>query len=263
MSGHRKGPGKCVNDFHHTSQSWAQKIHHVASQPVDSWIKGGFFLTIIHMAWTEKTRFSSWMGCLVDLCICVLRIVLMGIFNEMNRCGPLAWEPWSGKYSKFGWMDDYINYKLWSSLTYSGVVLCASWLAFLPASPLGIQRWPWQGPCPQGAYGLVSVLGHFVGLLHARAHQSCLTLCKPMPGSSVYGDSPGKNTGVGCHALLEGIFLGLVKPGMGEDAPAPGSKRRTALLGLDLFCGIPWEGQMCLRHAFLSKTRVLNDSYLW
>ena len=29
--------------------------------------------------------------------------------------------------------------------------------------------------------------------------------CKP-PGSSVHGDSPGKNTGVGCHALLQGIF---------------------------------------------------------
>ena len=26
------------------------------------------------------------------------------------------------------------------------------------------------------------------------------------PGSYVYGDSPGKNTRVGCHALLQGIF---------------------------------------------------------
>ena len=26
------------------------------------------------------------------------------------------------------------------------------------------------------------------------------------PGSSVHGDSPGKNTGVDCHALLQGIF---------------------------------------------------------
>ena len=26
------------------------------------------------------------------------------------------------------------------------------------------------------------------------------------PGSSVHGDSPGKNTGVGCHALLQGNF---------------------------------------------------------
>ena len=38
----------------------------------------------------------------------------------------------------------------------------------------------------------------------------CLTLCDPMdcspPGSSVHGDSSGKNSGVGCHALLQGIF---------------------------------------------------------
>ena len=29
--------------------------------------------------------------------------------------------------------------------------------------------------------------------------------CSP-PDSSVHGESPGKNTGVGCHALLHGIF---------------------------------------------------------
>ena len=37
------------------------------------------------------------------------------------------------------------------------------------------------------------------------------TLCDPMdcrpPGSSLQGDSLGKNTGVGCHVLLQGIFL--------------------------------------------------------
>ena len=37
--------------------------------------------------------------------------------------------------------------------------------------------------------------------------QSCSTFCNPMncspPGSSVHGDSPDKNTGVGCHVLLE------------------------------------------------------------
>ena len=35
-----------------------------------------------------------------------------------------------------------------------------------------------------------------------------------MPDSSIHEDSPGKNTGVGCHALLQGIFptQGL-KPG--------------------------------------------------
>ena len=39
--------------------------------------------------------------------------------------------------------------------------------------------------------------------------QSCPTLCDPMdcipPDSSVHGDSPGKNTGVGCHFLLQGF----------------------------------------------------------
>ena len=41
---------------------------------------------------------------------------------------------------------------------------------------------------------------------------SYVRLCDPMncicslPGSSVHGNSPGKNTGVGCHAFLQGIF---------------------------------------------------------
>ena len=38
--------------------------------------------------------------------------------------------------------------------------------------------------------------------------------CSP-PGSSVHGDSPGKNTGVGCHALHQGIFpIHGLKPGL-------------------------------------------------
>ena len=40
--------------------------------------------------------------------------------------------------------------------------------------------------------------------------QSCPTLCNPtdcsLPGTSVHEDFAGKNTGVGCHALLQGIF---------------------------------------------------------
>ena len=40
--------------------------------------------------------------------------------------------------------------------------------------------------------------------------QSCPTLCDPMDvaaGLLCPWDSLGKNTGVGCHALLQGIFL--------------------------------------------------------
>ena len=41
--------------------------------------------------------------------------------------------------------------------------------------------------------------------------QLCRTLCNPMewspPGSSIHAIYLGKNTGVGCHFLLQGIFL--------------------------------------------------------
>ena len=45
----------------------------------------------------------------------------------------------------------------------------------------------------------------------AKSCQSCPTLCDPvdyrLAGSSVHGDSPGKNTGMCCQALLQGMFL--------------------------------------------------------
>ena len=44
----------------------------------------------------------------------------------------------------------------------------------------------------------------------AKSLQLFPAFCDPMdcspPGSSVHGDSLGKNTGVGCHALLQGSF---------------------------------------------------------
>ena len=52
--------------------------------------------------------------------------------------------------------------------------------------------------------------------------QSCQTLCNPMdwnpPGSSVLGDSPGKNARVDCHVLLQG---NLPKPGLKPRSSAP------------------------------------------
>ena len=56
------------------------------------------------------------------------------------------------------------------------------------------------------------------------AAQSCSTLCNPMdgspPGSSVLGDSPGKNTAVSCHALLQGTF-----PAQGSNPGLPNWRR--------------------------------------
>ena len=57
-----------------------------------------------------------------------------------------------------------------------------------------------------------SLSGHFLFSIwpYFLVSQSCPTLCNPvdwsLPGSSVNGDSPGKNSGVGCHTLLQGIF---------------------------------------------------------
>ena len=57
------------------------------------------------------------------------------------------------------------------------------------------------------------MLLHIPNIVLCLVTQSCPTLCDPvdcsLPGSSVHGilHSPGKNTEVGCHALLQGIFL--------------------------------------------------------
>ena len=56
---------------------------------------------------------------------------------------------------------------------------------------------------------LVSAARQRESAVHAQPLQLCLTFCDPMdcspPGSSVHEFS-SKNTGVGCHALLQGIF---------------------------------------------------------
>ena len=61
---------------------------------------------------------------------------------------------------------------------------------------------------------LMLALNHcFLWLVCVRAKslQWCLTLCDPMDcspsGSSGHGYFPGKNTRVGCHVLLQEIFL--------------------------------------------------------
>ena len=58
------------------------------------------------------------------------------------------------------------------------------------------------------------------------------TLCDSMncspPGFSVHGDSPGKNTGVSCHALLQGMA-----GGRGQLLPNPGIEPRSLALHED------------------------------
>ncbi|KAB0377187.1 hypothetical protein FD755_011631, partial [Muntiacus reevesi] len=71
------------------------------------------------------------------------------------------------------------------------------------------------------------------------------------PGSSVRGDSPGKNTGVGCHALLQGISPAQ-ESNLYVYIPAGGSQH--GLLGA-LF-------STAMTFAFVSFWHGGND-YLW
>ena len=64
--------------------------------------------------------------------------------------------------------------------------------------------------------------------------QSSPTLSK-LPGSSVHGDSPGKNTGMGCYALLQGIF------------PVQGSNPRLLHWQVDFFTTEP-SGKSWIAH---------------
>ena len=67
--------------------------------------------------------------------------------------------------------------------------------------------------------------------------QLCPALCDCMdcspPGSYVHGDSPGKNTGVACHALLQGIF------------PTQGSKPGLSHCRQILYC-LSHQGSPCI-----------------
>ena len=91
----------------------------------------------------------------------------------------------------------------------------------IPASPCEAEKAAdWEHP-PRSGFR-VSEISFFCGwtIIHfcicwhnlsVKSLQLCSTLCDPMdcspPGSSVPGDSPDKNTGMGCHALLQAFFL--------------------------------------------------------
>ena len=74
----------------------------------------------------------------------------------------------------------------------AGILLAVQWLRSMLLLP--------------GSKGVIPGWG--ANIPYACVHaQSCPTLCDLMDcSSSVHGDSPGKNTGVGCHFFLQGIF---------------------------------------------------------
>ena len=89
----------------------------------------------------------------------------------------------------------------------------------------------------------------------AQSLQSCPSLWDPIdyspPGSSVHGDSPGKNTGVGCHFLLQGIFQ-----------PRDRACASYALAGRFFTTSATWEAQYPHRDVDKSVFRVHLPSSL-
>ena len=91
--------------------------------------------------------------------------------------------------------------------------------------------------------------------MHAKSLQLHPTLCDPMdcstPGSSVPGDSPGKNTGVGCHALLQGVFLEV------DPVIEP-----TSLMSPALTLALPWKPQITSQLSLNTNDRSLEGLML-
>ena len=79
-----------------------------------------------------------------------------------------------------------------------------------------LKREKWKTKC--GLLSLKRTLFVQVCVVLCLVTQSHLTLCNPMdcnPPGSCLSDSPGKNTGVGCHAFLQGSSSrGLPNPGI-------------------------------------------------
>ena len=110
-----------------------------------------------------------------------------------------------------------------------------------------------QWPSQLGAVSLKKVPGLGKGPLKSPAllclvAQSCPTRWDPMDcsssGSSDHGDSPGKNTAVGCHALLQGIVptqRSPRSPTLQENylhSEPPGKPTNTGVSSLSLLQGI-------------------------
>ena len=78
-----------------------------------------------------------------------------------------------------------------------------AWYSLGPSMLLQMARFQWfLWPSNVSLYVYCAVLFLVI--------QLCPILCDTvdcsLPGSSVHGDSPGNNTGVGCHVLLQGFF---------------------------------------------------------
>ena len=88
-----------------------------------------------------------------------------------------------------------------SIISYVCCCCCCCCITSVVSDSVRPHRWqPTRLPRPWDSPGKNTGVGcHFLlQCMHAKSLQSCPTLCDPMDSSP-----PGKNTGVGCHCLLQ------------------------------------------------------------
>ena len=96
----------------------------------------------------------------------------------------------------------------------------------------------------------------YIDIYMCSVAQLCATLCnskdRSLPGTSVHSDSPGKNTVVGCHALLKGIF------------PTQGSNPGLPHCGWFLYY-LSHEGNpdICIDLSFFSDSLVISRYWMY
>ena len=116
-------------------------------------------------------------------------IPVLGLNKETYTCGSKNLRPWGKRCTQFDPVCNCLG--SWEKLNYESRKFISN-LNFQILYPQPLQ-----------SFSLCTCCAALVA-------QLCPTPCDPMncspPDSFVHGDSPGKNIGVGCHALLQGIF---------------------------------------------------------
>ena len=106
----------------------------------------------------------------------------------------------NGNPLQYSCLENPMDRGTWRA-TVRGITRVGHDLATKPPLPWNMYVYIWC-VCRYSVYTYMCLLAQLL--------QSCPDLCNALdcspPGFSVQGVSPGKNTGVGCHALLQGIF---------------------------------------------------------
>ena len=118
---------------------------------------------------------------------------------------------------RFSWLNPFPHASLCSDF-----ILSTHLAKYLQQSIVCLQVNTTRWYISSGRTHLISLC--IVNVEQCLTYTTRLTLCDPMdcspPGSSVHGDFPGKDTWVGCHALLQGIF-----PSQGQNPGLPHCRR--------------------------------------